>query len=43
LRVAPHWAIALGILLIGTVAYSTLATPERGLQDRILGTYLVPR
>lgn len=33
--------IAMGVFLIGTAC--AIATPERGLQDRIAGTYLVPK
>jgi hypothetical protein len=34
--------VALGVLLLGAAFWSVLH-PERGLQDRIAGTWLVPR
>ncbi len=42
LRLAPLWGLIASVLFAAIVAYSTLARPERGLQDRILGTWLVP-
>src|SRR5262249_31067524 len=44
LLVLSSWKIGLItlFLLVCLLAYSTLVSPDRGLQDRILGTYLVP-
>ena len=40
---APLLGLTIGLSFVALVGYSVLARPTRGLHDRILGTYLVPR
>jgi len=42
-RLTPTRATALAILIMLAGACAALITPQRGLQDRIAGTWLVPR